>query len=431
MDLNEMILVSVDDHIVEPPELFDNHLTAAQKEKAPRLIKENGIEFWAFEDKKLPNIGLNAVVGRVPEEFGCEPTSFDHMRRGTYNVHARVDDMNANGMLGSLCFGSFVGFEGSLFIDAKDKGNAYTVIQAYNDWHIDEWCGAQPGRFIPLAILPMWDAELMAKEIKRVKQKGCHSVSFIDNPAMKGLPSLHNDSWEPFWKACADNEMTICCHIGSGNQPQHPSMESPIEVWTMCFPLAIALGAADWLHLPALQRYPNLKVALSEGGIGWIPYFLERAEYVNEQHHAWTRSDFGGHHPRDIFRDHFYTCFIDDKFGLKNRHEVGVDTIMYECDYPHSDCLWPYSPERLMSTLGGIADDEINKMTHLNAMQAFQYDPFSILGRDNCTVGALRAQAVDVDTTPTSYGGNRPLGDDMSKPVTSGDVMKLFMPAEV
>jgi hypothetical protein len=207
-------------------------------------------------------------------------------------------------------------------------------------------------------------------------------------------------------------------------------MESPIEVWTMCFPLAIALGAADWLHLPALQRYPKLKVALSEGGIGWIPYFLERAEYVNEQHRAWTRSDFGGRHPRDIFREHFYTCFIDDKFGLNNRHEVGVDSIMYECDYPHSDCLWPNSPERLMSTLEGIPDDEINKMTHLNAMQAFQYDPFSILGRENCTVGALRAQAVDVDTTPKSYGGNRPLGDDMSKPVTSGDVMKLFMPAE-
>jgi len=429
VELNDLILVSVDDHIVEPPGLFDNHLTAAQLAKAPKLVKESDtVEYWLFEGKKLPNIGLNAVVGRVPEEYGCEPTTYDHMRKGCYDVHARIEDMNINGVLGSICFGSFVGFEGSLFLSCEDKANAYTLIQAYNDWHIDEWCGAYPGRFIPLAILPCWDPKLMAEEVVRVKKKGCNTVSFSDNPAMKGLPSLHSDFWEPFWKACADNDVTISCHIGSGNEPQHPSMESPIEVWTMCFPMAIALSAADWLHLPALHRYPNLTIALSEGGIGWIPYFLERATYVNEQHRAWTRSDFNGMDPEELFRRHFRTCFIDDKFGLANRDKVGVETIMFEVDYPHSDCQWPRSPEKLHETLGGISDEDINAITHLNAMKAYSYDPFSILGRENCTVGALRAQATHVDVTPAAYGNIHALGD-LSKPVTSGDVAKLFMPA--
>ncbi len=431
MELNDLILVSVDDHVVEPAGMFDNHLTAAQLAKAPTLIKESDeVEYWLFEGKKLPNIGLNAVVGRVPEEYGCEPTTYDHMRKGCYDIHARVEDMNVNGILGSICFGSFVGFEGSLFLKSEDKKNAFTLIQAYNDWHIDEWCGAYPGRFISMAILPCWDPQLMAQEIARVKKKGCNTVSFSDNPAMKGLPSLHSDYWEPFWKACADNDMTISCHIGSGNEPPHPSMESPIEVWTMCFPMAIALSAADWLHLPALHRYPDLKIALSEGGIGWIPYFLERAVYVNEQHRAWTRSDFNGKDPVELFRKHFRTCFIDDKFGLANRDQVGVETIMFEVDYPHSDCQWPRSPEKLFDSFGGVSDEDINRITHLNAMDAYNYDPFAILGRENCTVGALRAQATHVDVTPLSFGNIHALGD-LSKPVTSGDVVRLFIPEGV
>ena len=186
------------------------------------------------------------------------------------------------------------------------------------------------------------------------------------------------------------------------------------------------------IHLPALHRYPDLKIALSEGGIGWIPYFLERAVYVNEQHHAWTRSDFNGKDPVELFRKHFRTCFIDDKFGLANRDEVGIETIMFEVDYPHSDCQWPRSPEKLYESFAGISisDEDINRICHLNAMESYNYYPFSILGRENCTVGALRAQASHVDVTPKAYGNIHALGD-LSKPVTSGDVMKLFMPEGV
>lgn len=426
MRLDDMILVSVDDHIVEPGDMFNQHMTKAQLEKAPKLIKsDKGVEYWTFEDKVLPNIGLNAVAGRVPEEYGCEPTSFSQMRKGCFDVHARIDDMNVNGLLGSLCFGTFPGFEGSLFLGAKDKANAYTIIQAYNDWHIDEWCGAYPGRFIPTAILPLWDTDLIVKEIRRVKEKGCHNISFSDNPSARGLPSIHSAYWEPFWKACSEYDMTISCHIGSGNQPPHPSMESPIEVWTMVFPMAIAIGAADWLHLAALKRYPNLKIALSEGGIGWVPYLLERSEYVNERHGAWTRSNFGDLSPRELFNRHFHLCFIEDIFGMEVLDKLDIDKIMYECDYPHSDSQWPKAPERLFQSIRHLSDDQINKITHLNAMKAYNYDPFVHIPKEQCTVGALRSQAADVDITPLSFGNSQLVGD-LSRPVTSGDIAKLF-----
>lgn len=429
MKLEDMILVSVDDHIVEPADMFDQHVTAAQKSLVPHVVHTDGADHWVYEGRKLPNPGLNAVAGRVPEEFGCEPACYEHMRLGAYNVHARVQDMNANGLLGSLNFPTFPGFSGDLFLSAKDKNGALVAVQAYNDWHIDEWCGAYPGRFIPTAITPMWDVNLIVEEIKRVSKKGCHSISFTDNPSKKGLPGLHTDYWEPMWKVCADLDVVICNHIGTGNVPQHPSMESPIDAWIIGMPISVSLSAADWIHLKALQRYPNLKIALSEGGIGWIPYLLERADFTHQQHGAWTHADFGGKKPSEIFREHFITCFIDDKFGIANRHEIGIETITYECDYPHSDSLWPKSAEWLIESFEGIPDDEIDLMTHKNAMKAFHYDPFAILGRENCTVGALREQARDVDISLKAYGahgGASPLEQGVKRVVTSGDVVKMF-----
>jgi predicted TIM-barrel fold metal-dependent hydrolase len=279
-----------------------------------------------------------------------------------------------------------------------------------------------------MAILPFWDVAETVKEIERVVRKGCHAVTFSDNPSLKGLPSIHNSVWEPMWKACNDNRVTINCHIGTGYAPPHPSMESPIDAWITGMPISIANSASDWIQLQALHRYPDLKIALSEGGIGWVPYFLERADFTYEHHHEWTHTNFRGKRPSEVFREHFITCFIDDKFGVANRHAVGVDIICYECDYPHSDTVWPKSPEYLMEGFeaASVPDEDIDKITHLNAMRTYSFDPFSTLGRDQCTVGSLRAKARGVDVAPRRQGGARPIAEGDTRVVTSGDVVKLF-----
>ena len=428
MKMDDMILVSVDDHVVEPPTIFDNQLTAKQRESAPRMVSNDGKEQWVYGDVKIPNIGMNAVAGRRPEEYGFEPFSLDGMRKGCWDIDARVGDMNANGILGSMCFPSFAGLDGSLFVRHPNKAEALLHLQAYNNWHIDEWCGAHPGRFIPLALVPFWDVAESVKEVERVVAKGCHAITFPDNPAMKKLPSLHNPIWEPLWQVCAANNVVINCHIGSGNSTTHPSLESPIDVWTTIFPMAIAIGAADWLHLEALQRLP-LKIALTEGGIGWIPYLTERANFTHSRHGAWTNTTFGGRKPSEVFKEHFYTCFVTDEFGLANLDKIGEDIVFYECDYPHSDSLWPLSPESVAETIGDLTDAQIDKVTHLNAMKAYTYDPFSVLPRAECTVGALREKArlAGVDTSPFVGGGaHNPLGNDAKRVVTSADVISLF-----
>jgi len=123
---------------------------------------------------------------------------------------------------------------------------------------------------------------------------------------------------------------------------------------------------------------------------------------VYEHHRKWTGQDFGDQLPSQVFKDRVITCFIDDAFGVQNRQYMNIDNITWECDYPHSDSTWPQSPEGLMKSLDGVSDEDIDKMTHLNAMKHFQFDPFSVRPREKCTVGALRAEAADVDTALVS-----------------------------
>ena len=407
MQLDDMIMVSVDDHAVEPPHVFEGRLAERYRDVAPRLVrKDDGTDVWLYEGREIPNIGLNAVAGRPPEEYGMEPTSFDEIREGCYDIHARVRDMDANGVLGSMCFSSFPNLCGQLFARSKDKDAALAIVRAYNDWHVDDWCGTYPGRFIPLALPPLWDPHAMADEVHRMAAKGCHAVSFSENPAKLRLPSFHADHWDPFWSACCDEGTIVCLHIGSSSQLVITADDAPIDVLISLQPVNIVQAAADLLWSPVLRKFPDLRVSLSEGGIGWIPYFHERVDWIYTRHHAWTGQDFGGLLPSEVFRERIVTCFIDDPAGLEQRHRVGVETICWESDYPHSDSTWPTSPEYVMKSFeaAGVPDDEIDAITHGNAMRHFRFDPFSHRPRAESTVGALRDTAADVDIAPRSVG---------------------------
>jgi predicted TIM-barrel fold metal-dependent hydrolase len=425
MRTEDLILVSVDDHVVEPPDVFENHLPRKYRDRAPKLVrKSDGTELWVFEGRQLPNIGLNAVVGRVPEEFGMEPTAYEQMRPGCYNVHERVRDMNANGVLGQMCFPSFPQFSGQLFAGCKDKELALALLRAYNDWHIDEWCGSYPGRFIPLSLPPIWDPKLMADEVRRVSKKGCHTLSFSQDPSGLGHPSIHDEYWDPAWQACVDEGVVVTVHIGSGPGMFFTSPDAPVDVMITNTPMSICNFAGDLLWSPILRKYPTIKFALGEGGIGWVPYFLERADYVYEHHHRWTHQDFGDKLPSEVFREHCITCFIDDAFGIENRHAIGIDTITWECDYPHSDTTWPRAPEVLSRCFDDVPDDEINKITHENAIRHFRYDPFAHRPKEKCTVAALREEATDVDLTPISNAGGMSPTEEQGRIVTTADVTR-------
>jgi predicted TIM-barrel fold metal-dependent hydrolase len=407
MRTEDMILVSVDDHVVEPPDVFEKHLPVKYRDIAPRIVhNDDGTDVWEFLDFRIPNVGLNAVTGRPPEEYGMDPTSFDELRPGTYDVGQRVLDMSANGVVGSLNFPSLPGFAGRLFAAVPDKDAAIALCRAYNDWHIEEWCGHAPDRFIPLAIPPIWDPQLVADEVRRVAKKGCHAITFPENPVPLGLPSLHSDAWDPFWAACNDVGTVVCLHIGSSSKLVITAPDAPVDVMISLQPMNIVQAAADLLFSPVFKKFPDVTVALSEGGIGWIPYFLERVDHTYTTHKAWTFADFGDKLPSQVFMERVILCFIEDDFGARHAREIGVDRICIETDYPHSDAIWPNAPERLAEGFAptDLTDDEIDRITHLNAMRFFRYDPFSTRPRERCTVEALRAEAAGHDVSIVAKG---------------------------
>jgi predicted TIM-barrel fold metal-dependent hydrolase len=404
MHRDDMILISVDDHIIEPPDMFVNHLPKKYRDDAPRLVhRDDGTDVWTFRDTVIPNAALNAVAGRPKEEYGMEPQGLDEIRPGCYDVQERIKDMNAGGMLASMNFPSFPGFAARLFA-TEDPDFSLALVRAYNDWHIDEWCGAYPGRFIPMALPAIWDAELCAAEVRRVAAKGCHSLTFTENPAALGYPSFHDPYWNPLWKALVDTDTVMSVHIGSSGRLTIPAADSPPDVMITLQPMNIVTAAADLLWSKPVKDYPDLKIALSEGGTGWIPYFLERVDRTFEMHSTWTLQDFGGKLPSEVFREHFLTCFISDPLGVRLRHDIGIDNICWEADYPHSDSMWPGAPEELGGVMDAcqVPDDEIDKMTYANAMRWFSFDPFSHVPREQATVGALRAAAAGHDVSVQS-----------------------------
>jgi predicted TIM-barrel fold metal-dependent hydrolase len=402
MRIEDMILVSIDDHVIEPRDMFERHVPEKYKGDAPRVVtNDSGIEQWTFQGATAGSMGLNAVVTWPKEDWGMDPTSFAEMRPGAYDVHERIRDMNRNGILASMCFPTFAGFSAGTFRRADDKDLSLLMLQAYNDWHIDEWCAAYPGRFIPLALAPTWDPEGMVAEIRRVSAKGCTAMTFPELPHIEGLPSYHDlGYWGPVFETLSDEQVVMCLHIGQGFAAINTAPDAPIDNMIILATQVSAFAAQDLLWGPAFRTYPDLKVAWSEAGIGWIPFFLDRCDrhYVNQQ---WLGHDFGDKMPSDIFRDHSLACYVSDPVALKVRHDIGIDIIAWECDYPHSDSIWPDAPETVMREMVGanVSDDEIHKITWENSCRHFRFDPFAHISKEAATVGALRAQSPDVDTT--------------------------------
>jgi predicted TIM-barrel fold metal-dependent hydrolase len=407
MQMDDLILVSIDDHFIEPPDMFENHVPDKWRDQVPKVVRnENGVDEWVFQGTKTSTpFGMAATVGWPKNEWGFNPGSYSELRPGCFDVHERVRDMNANGILASMNFPTMAGWNARTFAESHDKEVALVMLQAYNDWVIDEWCAAYPGRFIPLGIVPMWDPELAAAEVHRIAKKGCRAVSMLETPHANGYQSYLSGYWDPVLQALCDENMVLCLHIGAGFEVINRPAEAPIDHLMVLACQISAITAQDLLFGPTLRRFPELRVALSEGGIGWIPFYLDRVDrHFTNQGWLHGADDFGGKLPSEVFRDHILACYITDPSGLLLRDRIGIDIIAWECDYPHTDTTWPESPEFAWKEFqdAGCSDEEIHKIAWQNACRFFDWDPFAHTARDQASVGALRALAKDVDVTRMS-----------------------------
>lgn len=366
-------IISVDDHVIEHPRVFTDRLPAKYTEVAPRIVKlPDGNDTWLYEGRQSGNFALNAVAGKHPREFGRDPRSYDDMLPGCYRIEDRIKDMDIEGVWAQLCFPNFGGFAGSTFYAAQDKELAKLCISAYNDFILDEWCAYAPDRQIPLMMVPFWDVGASVREIERTAARGAKSISFVEAPHKLGLPSYHTDHWDPIFRICEQAELPLSMHFGSGGMPQGLAPDGPFFIAIALFGLNSMAATVDLLFSEVFYKFPNLKVALSEGGIGWMPYLLERMDYSWGRHKYWSSIN-ADKLPSELFREHIYGCFISDRSGIEQRHRIGIDNIMFESDYPHSDSNWPHTRKLLADHLADVPDDEARKIVELNARALYHF----------------------------------------------------------
>ncbi|MFZ0667820.1 MAG: amidohydrolase family protein [Acidimicrobiales bacterium] len=370
-------IISVDDHLIEPPDLFEGRMPSALVDGAPRIVEfDDGKQAWEFEGGLYPNIGLNAVVGRPREDWSMDPARFSDMRPGCFDIHARVADMDLNGIWASLCFPSLVaGFCGSVFSKAKDKELGLACVRAWNDWHSEVWAGTYPERIIPLQLPWLVDIDLAASEVVRNAERGFRAVSFPEFPARLGLPSIFSGGWDRFFSACAETETVVCLHVGASGWAPIPSPDPPFEFFPTLFPVNALLAAAEWLWSGVALRLPDLKVAMSEGGIGWVPMLMDRADYVLEHSASGTESTSWKSDllPSEVLGRNFYFCTIDDPSVIAMRERIGVDHIMLESDYPHADSTWPDTQRVMTQTMGDMPEAELRAVAGGNAARVFRH----------------------------------------------------------
>ncbi len=394
------LIISVDDHVMEPKDLWKQQLPPSMRDRGPRVIQERiRLEFsgghygfhrddpdgqlcdvWLFEDSVTPTGFLHGPAGVPREEQRNVAAVYEDLRPGTYAQGPRLDDMTLNHVEAAINFPNiFPRFCGQGFLERDDKELALASLQIYNDWIIDDWGGgAGRGRLIPLTLVPLWDPALAAAEVRRCADKGSYAIAFSENPSKLGCATMYSGEWDVLWEVCQEADVTVSMHIGSSSSMPSTSPDAPLAASMSLYAQNAEGSLVDWVFSGTLERFPDIKIAYAESQVGWMPFQLERMDAVWKEGRGGVGGE--GRLPSEQVHGRVFGCIFDDLVGLKQRHEVGVDQILFETDYPHSDGTFPHSRKvaHSMFAAAGMDAEECTKVIRGNAIRAFGLERFGI-----------------------------------------------------
>ena len=296
------LIISVDDHVMEPKTLWQEQLPASMRDRGPRVVQEKiRLEFtgghygfhrddpdgqlcdvWLFEDSVTPTGFLHGPAGVPREEQRNVAAVYEDLRPGTYDQSARLDDMTLNHVEAAINFPNiFPRFCGQGFLERDDKDLALECLRIYNDWIIDDWGGgAGHGRLIPLTLIPLWDAALAAEEVRRCVDKGSYAIAFSENPSKLGCATMYSGDWDVLWDVCQEADVTVSMHIGSSSSMPSTSPDAPLAASMSLYAQNAEGSLVDWVFSGTLERFPDIKIAYAESQVGWMPFQLERMDAV-------------------------------------------------------------------------------------------------------------------------------------------------------
>jgi predicted TIM-barrel fold metal-dependent hydrolase len=394
-------IISVDDHVIEPPDVWQRWMPKKYADVAPRVERQRGdlkslrrrhafkqsetggwADVWVFDGLAMPLAGGLASAGTNKDVADNGPMLFEEMRPGAYTQADRLLDMDANHTRASMCFPTFPRFCGQTFLECEDRDLAMACVQAYNNWMMEEWCGGPGrGRLLPMTLIPLWDAELAATEVRRCAAVGNTSIAFSESPPALDLPSVHSDYWDPLWAACVDTETVVNCHIGSSSTFPSTGRDSPMLTALTLISEGSQRAFVDWLCSGIFERFDTLRLSLSEGQVGWMPYLLDRIDRTWVKHRGYAGVENRiTKPPSEYITGHIYGCVVDDIVGLENRHRLPFEQIMFETDFPHGDSHWPTSVDVIerLATDAKLTQHELVGLVHDHAVACYRLERFGI-----------------------------------------------------
>jgi len=354
----KVMLMSADNHIVEPPDLWTERIDAEFRDRAPRMERVGDADHLVVEkDQMIAGIGLISNAGarfENPEQISAHGR-FEDVHTGGYDPEQHMRDMKIDGVSGELLYPS----QGLFYFKVADSRLMSAIFRAYNDW-LAEFCSTNPDRLKGVAMVNLDDVSEGVSELERCARMGMAAAMITEYPQENRR--YDSPEYEPFWAAAQDLEMPVSLHTatrregrsrGAGAMSVRDASGRATKVF---YP---ATSMCDIIFSGVFERYPRFKLAIVEFELSWVPYLLDSMDYtyVERQEEAFYRFK-GDARPSDFFRNNVYLSFQEDAVGIRLRDVIGVDRLMRGSDYPHAESPFPRSREVLNEILEGVPEAE-------------------------------------------------------------------------
>ena len=368
-------IISSDNHVFEPGDLWTSTVEPKFRDRVPYITRtEDGSDWWFCDGLKICPVAVETQLGKRFEEPGnlTYRDTVDNIMPGGYIPEEQIKDMDADGVEAGIVYPTI----GLLFYSIPDSDLLNVIFAHYNDW-VTKFCSAFPKRLKGIAMINIDDVQSGIKEMERCVNMGLVGAMITVYPTEDR--SYDSPEYEPLWAAAQDLGVPLSLHVGT-NRPGpgqqfadilslKPGFFANVDYW-------VRVSVAHMIFSGVFERHPKLQVGMVEHELSWVPYFLNRLDYNYTQRTPgdnWYRfkEDML---PSDYFHRNVFLSFQEEALGIRDRHIIGVDNLLWGSDYPHVESTFPNTQKILKEILADCTEEEKAKIVGGNTARVYHLD---------------------------------------------------------